>query len=80
MTTFGHVTLRVGSSHGKSPPGLVLIHRSSVNGDITFSFSHHPTTPRLYGWELLAVYHHPDKFGDRRRWDIDNFNLSLDLT
>ena len=35
----------------------------------------------IYGWELLAVCHHPDKFGDQRHFDSgDIMNLICQLT
>ena len=63
----------MGASHGNSAPCPVwclwVLWKWRYN---LFNFSCDLTRPphwgvmRIYGWELLAPYHHPDKFCDHR--------------
>ena len=41
-------------------------HRSSASGDITYVICHVTSQDHVMPMELLAVYHHLDKFGDHR--------------
>ena len=70
------MALSVGVSHSKLTPSLVwcpwVFHKWGYN---VFNLSRDLTRPphfevmRIYGWELLALCHHPDKFGDHRHCD-----------
>ena len=70
------MALSVGVSHGKLTPSLVwrpwVFHKWGCN---VFSLSRDLTRPphfevmRIYGWELPALCHHPEKFGDHTHCD-----------
>ena len=65
------MALKVEASHGKSetlPSSVSMVfckwryNRFNLCRDLTRP--PHWGVMRIYGWELLAICHHPDKFGD----------------
>ena len=71
----GPLDLRVGTSHDKSGPCLVSYPRglqwryNAFNLSRDFTRLPHWGVRRIYGWELLVVYQHPDQSYDHKHWD-----------
>ena len=71
----GHKALRVGFFQGESTPCLDWCPRVLFKRKYAFTLSRDFIRPPhwgvigIHGWELLAVYYHPDKFGDHRYWN-----------
>ena len=86
----GFVTLRVGTSHDKSATYLIWCPWASCkwrcyvfNLPSCFKRPPHWGIIQIFGWKLLVVYHHSDKFGDnwhQVEWRYKVLNLSSGLT
>ena len=74
-----------GASYTKSATCLVSCRYIFCRLRHAFYLSHDPIKPlhldviHIYGWELLAACHHPEKFGDHRHSDSKRKNASVDL-
>ena len=80
----GHVALRVGVSHVKSASCLVrcpwVFCECRYNVIVMWPRNITSLRGHGYGWELLVICHHPDKFGDRKHCDIGDMFLICQLT
>ena len=67
-----YVTLRVGTSHS-----------SSANGDTLYLICHVSSQDHVtkesndFVWELLAVHHYHDRFGDQKHYDMGDLILLI---
>ena len=83
----GHVASKMGTSHCNSAPCLVWCswvscswrcNAFNLSRDLTWS--PHWEVMRIYGWELIALCHYPDKPCDYKHCDGGNIFLIYQVT